>query len=565
MKHQKKLNVIDFFCGAWWFSEGFRQQWFNIIQWIDFWQTAIDTHNLNHNLNDVTKNILDFWSKDTRNVDEINKLRDTEIIIGSPSCVSFSSSNKWWKADKSLWIQLIEAYLRIIAVKKHQKNSKLLAWYMENVPNSRNFVENEYSFDMLNLWDWAKSIWKKPTDIALRVKNNWEILDSWDYWAPQSRKRFIAWEWCKTGEFLSPVKTCEKHKTLWETLNNLPKPNLSKRVVIKSNFVDPNYTKLKIKWLELTDHFYDTGLYKIEWEMAQYLKTYNYCMWKMSFPENLEKPCRTIMATRSARTREALILKSEYNRKWNWEYRLPTIREISTLMWFPLSYQFMWSEWSKWRQIWNAVSPHLSSALAKAIRYKMWLGPILVVDFKDLKNHYKKVKNLNVFEEANFDSPKRRSNNAKFRRPVIKKNNITVDLLNYDDNSEVWSNWFIKIYFGTWEWYKYIKIYEYHIHLIEEVLEKNVNDFCLFKKKLYDLINNKIWKFNLNELQEIYENDLHILDSRNPIKIRNYLDDFVSKNLEENIFVKNINFIPKDEISLLHLWVIYSLWKLIFN
>jgi DNA (cytosine-5)-methyltransferase 1 len=35
----------------------------------------------------------------------------------------------------------------------------------------------------------------------------------------------------------------------------------------------------------------------------------------MSFPENLEKPCRTIMATCSARTRESIILKSEYNRK----------------------------------------------------------------------------------------------------------------------------------------------------------------------------------------------------------------------------------------------------------
>jgi hypothetical protein len=29
---------------------------------------------------------------------------------------------------------------------------------MENVPNSRNYVEENYSFEMLNLSNWAKSI-----------------------------------------------------------------------------------------------------------------------------------------------------------------------------------------------------------------------------------------------------------------------------------------------------------------------------------------------------------------------------------------------------------------------
>jgi len=61
---------------------------------LDFWQPAIDTHNLNHNLNDSTKNILDFWNEDSSNIEEIDNLENSEIIIGSPSCVSFSTSNK---------------------------------------------------------------------------------------------------------------------------------------------------------------------------------------------------------------------------------------------------------------------------------------------------------------------------------------------------------------------------------------------------------------------------------------------------------------------------------------
>ena len=153
---EKKLRVIDFFCGAGGFSEGFRQQGFKVIKGIDFWQPAIDTHNLNHGLNDTIKNVLDFWNDDSENVNEIEKLEDTEFLIGSPSCVSFSMSNKAGKADKTHGVKLIESYLRAIAVKKHKKNSVLKGWYMENVPKSRDFIRTEYTFEQLSLAKWAE-------------------------------------------------------------------------------------------------------------------------------------------------------------------------------------------------------------------------------------------------------------------------------------------------------------------------------------------------------------------------------------------------------------------------
>lgn len=565
----KKLNnthtVIDFFCWAWGFSEGFRQQWFKIIKWLDFWQPAIDSHNLNHNLNDTTKNILDFWSEDSLDTREIDKLENSEIIIGSPSCVSFSTSNKSWKADKSLWIQLIEAYLRVVAVKKHQNGSKLIAWYMENVPNSRNYVKEEYSFKDLNLWKWAKFIWKNSSDIALKVKNNWAIFDSWDYWAPQSRKRFIAWEFCKTWEFLSPVKTHDEHISLWNVLKKLPKPNESIEKVKDDKIIDPNYNNLEISWNQLTDQFYDNWLYKIEWEKAHDLKTNHICMWKMFFPENQEKPCRTIMATRSACTRESIILKSEYNRIWNWEYRLPTIREISTLMWFPIVYQFVWSEWTKWRQIWNAVSPHLSSALAKAIRSKLWLEEIKEINFSELINNYNKVNNLNTFKEKELNNPKKRQKNASFRRPILKKNNITVDLMNFNDTKVIWKNWFVKVFFWTWVWYKQIEIDKNHISKLEKILENEIDNFNDYKINLSDFIKKEIWKIDTKKLQKIYEEDLHIEHKQNPINIRNNLNKFIEKNIINDDFIKGIDFIPKNEVPKSQLLTMYSLGSLIFN
>ncbi len=180
-----KPKVIDFFSGAGGFSEGFRQQGFNVVMGIDNWRPAVETHNLNHGLEDGPMDVLDF----EKSVDAIEELPDVEVLVGSPPCVSFSMSNKAGKADKSLGIALIEAYLRVIAVKKHKPGTILKVWYLENVPNSRNFVEPEYTFDMLRLGDWAKSLGKRPDDIALRTDG--AILCAADYGSPQKRERFV--------------------------------------------------------------------------------------------------------------------------------------------------------------------------------------------------------------------------------------------------------------------------------------------------------------------------------------------------------------------------------------
>jgi hypothetical protein len=79
--------------------------------------------------------------------------------LSLPACVSFSSSNQCGNADKSLGINLIEVFLRIVAVKKHQKNSQLKAWFMENVANSNLYfiIWIDYWFlALLRIWKMAK-------------------------------------------------------------------------------------------------------------------------------------------------------------------------------------------------------------------------------------------------------------------------------------------------------------------------------------------------------------------------------------------------------------------------
>ena len=53
------MKVADFFCGAGGFSEGFRQNGFDIVFALDNWKPAIETHHLNHpKCNSVLMDIL---------------------------------------------------------------------------------------------------------------------------------------------------------------------------------------------------------------------------------------------------------------------------------------------------------------------------------------------------------------------------------------------------------------------------------------------------------------------------------------------------------------------------
>jgi len=178
-----KLKVIDFFCGAGGFSEGFRQMGYDIVYGYDQWKPAVDTFNLNFNLKCIPKNILDF----NYSTDEIENLPNTEIIIGSPPCVSFSSSNKSGNADKSLGVELTETLLRIVAIKKHQPNSILKAWFMENVVNSKMYLQKVYSFKDLGLTHWAKKNLISPMQIAIDLDKNTTIINSADYGSFQAR------------------------------------------------------------------------------------------------------------------------------------------------------------------------------------------------------------------------------------------------------------------------------------------------------------------------------------------------------------------------------------------
>ena len=561
---QDKLTVIDFFCGAGGFSEGFRQKGFEILKGYDNWQPAIETFNHNFNTNSTVKDILDF----KESINEINLLPNTDVIIGSPPCVSFSSSNISGKADKESGVILTKIFLRIVAVKKFQKNSILKAWYMENVANSRNYLADYYTFNDLGLGQWAKKNKLSPNKKAIILKDNQPLINSADYGSFQARKRAISGEIICKEKLIIPKPTnsddkessLPKWKTLGDLLNNFPSPILS---CSEELIQDPIYNPIIIKLSELTDHFYDSGLYKSEWRQSREHKINHYCMGKMAFPENKDKPSRTITATKSGTSREALIYKSEYSRKGNGEYRSPTVREAASIMGFPFTYQFLGSPNNKWRLVGNAVCPSVSRAFATELLSQLGLPQPANLDLM-LSPNIEGVENLNSFKENSFNKQPKRVKNSRFRRHPLKEGNLTVTLSNFDieKNGTTSHKWFTSIQYGTGEGYKNQKIEDGYYKNLETLISK-IDSGKQFIKIINNGFSEKIG--TAVQLQEMYEIQKSVDSLLEPTALVEEVKKIIDKvGVKDNqYFQKEITvFKEKNVVPIKQFFALYAINKI---
>lgn len=523
-----KLSTIDFFCGAGGFSEGFRQMGYDIIYGYDHWKPAVDTYNHNFNLKCSTKNILDY----DNSIDDINAIPNTDIILGSPPCVSFSSSNKSGKADKSLGVKLTETFLKIVAVKKHQPNSILKAWFMENVVNSKRYLQTAYTFKDLGLTDWANEHKISPNKIAIDLFENTTVINSADYGSIQARKRVISGEIIKQKKLIVPKHTHSNQKIkgdlpLYKSIKtiqqNFPTP------FQKENFIevkDINYD-IRIPQNQITDHFYDTGVYEVEWRFSKFWKQNHPYMGKMSFPENSNNPSRTITATKIANSRESIIYKSEINRKGDGEYRLPTVREAAIIMGFPITYQFVGSENTKWRLVGNAVCCAVSRALAETtLQFLKHSKPKHLIVNKTPK--LEGVLNLNTYKLKEFNNPPVKNKGARFRRHPIKDGNLTVTLSNYDidKSSKTKNKWFTSIQYGTGEGFPVQKVEDEYYKELEPLIES-------FKggKRFLEIINNGFSEKigNKVQLQDMYEKQISVEKLKEPTILVDEIADIIEE------------------------------------
>lgn len=411
------LRVADFFCGSGGFSEGFRQAGFDIVFAVDKWLPAVRTYKGNKpGVNVIQDDILRIAALPDEEFESL--VPDSEIIIGSPPCQSFSHSNKSGNADKSIGILLIEAYLKIIARKKKKQGSVLRYWILENVPAVKDYIKEEYTATDLGL---KGDFVLRPHDGA-SGKYNAKFFG-----APTNRERYLC------GEFPKPIetKTDKNVITLKHILESFGDP-LRKD---NSNIFDINYPGFSLPAQQITDQYYIYELAEFEYKTAKRLKQDKGYMGRMSFPENINKPARTVMATMSTSARESMILGYGKNR-----FRLPTVREAACMMSFPIDYWFYGdSKGVKHTLVGNAVPPKLSYALAIAIaKLERENIPTNYLPIQhSLNENYYPFFNLNgVRFEIKKEKPKRANSKFKYHIPYLIIDAYRVELTNYYSDFE---------------------------------------------------------------------------------------------------------------------------------
>ncbi len=404
-----RLTVVDLFCGAGGISEGFRQNGFKVELGLDFWEPAIKTHELNHPRSEhVLMDVNELET--TEDIDRV--IPDADVIVGGPPCQSFSHSNKAGKADKTEGLNLIEIMLRIIAWKK--ENGGLKYWALENVPNTKKHIKDVYTWKELQLPGEGSplEVRKKPVHTAA------------DFGVPQERDRMIC------GNYPDIEKT---HEGDWITVRDVFDELKDPIKGTDADYIEDPCYDLKVKKEELTDHFYDSRVDEYRWKRAKRLKEDHGFMGKMSFPEDIDRPSRTVMATRSASTRESMLFGVDMDDDGGYEdYRLPTVREIATFMSFPLTYQFEAStESKKYRLVGNAVPCKLAGAIAKAIAEEE--GMEIPEGFVPLEGDPEPSFDL-TGRERKRRKPRKRRDDSKFARhvPYMKLRGFRVEI----DNKE---------------------------------------------------------------------------------------------------------------------------------
>lgn len=563
-----ELTVLDLFCGAGGFSEGFRQQGFTILLGIDYWKPAVDTFNHNFDLDCKVQNMLDFVTS----VEKIEDLPDTAVIIGSPPCVSFSNSNRSGKADKSMGLKLIKAFLRIVAIKRHKPGSQLQAWFMENVTKSIPHLSARYSFNDLDLGDWAVNNGKEANEIAIVLEDHNSVINSASYGSPQARKRAISGEIIRLGRLIVPPPTHRApdnetlaHLPVYRTLrmvrDQLPRPTDHQT---HGQFTDPVYPGLNLTRALLTDHFYDTGLYQSEWRNSMHLKVNHPYMGIMSFPENENKPSRTITATKIGTSREAIIYRSERDRVGDGEYRTPTVREAATLMSFPITFQFIGSEGAKWRLAGNAVCPSVSRNLAVTVRTALGLVPMPELILRRVPK-LKNVKDLNTFMERSFDDPPVRNKGSRFRRHPFKHGNITVTLSNYNitNEEETEFKWMTSVQYGNGDGFPTMNFEDDFFPGLEPVIRRFPDG-----PRFIEVINNGFSEriANATVMQDMYEQQQDLENYLEPTKLIEKVADLIGQFSSKELFdqKEQVIFPDKGTVPQSQIMALYAINKICF-
>lgn len=195
----KRLNVIDLFCGCGGLSLGFEMAGFNVSLAIDNWKDALFTYEYNRvHAQTMCSDLLTLKPED---VAAKYGIENVDVIIGGPPCQGFSVAGKRIIDDDRN--KLYKSFVSFVDRFTPE------AFVMENVPNILSMGNGIIKDAILN--DFC----------SLGYNVQYKVLTASDYGVPQNRRRAI-FVGLKNTVFKFPDKNVEKPVTSYEAMSDLP-------------------------------------------------------------------------------------------------------------------------------------------------------------------------------------------------------------------------------------------------------------------------------------------------------------------------------------------------------
>lgn len=360
----KKLRVLDLFCGAGGLSWGFERAGFEVHWGLDNWKPAVNTFKANHPKAKV-------YEVDITKVSD-SQLRDwfkgIHILVGGPPCQGFSTAGK--RALDDPRNKLVKEFLRVVKVLLPE------AFVIENVEGFTNFNKGTLVLELTEKFE------------KLNYNLTYGILDAINYGVPQRRKRFfligirggksnlpepshrgndkngsLLWEWLKppltfedATSDLPLIEAGEKAKEYASPLKNEYQASMRNGCSKLTLHEAPKHKTYMVELIRYIPQ--GKSAFDIMNEIPKELRPTS------GYPNSYKRikpdePAPTI--TRNFTT------PSSANCIHPFAHRALTLREGARIQSFPDSYKFVGSFTDKRLLIGNAVPPLLSLAIAKAI------------------------------------------------------------------------------------------------------------------------------------------------------------------------------------------------------
>ena len=316
-------TALDLYCGVGGWSLGLQLAGIGVIRAFERWKPALDTYNANFGTH--------FRRCDMRLLEnkKLPKPGDVDFVVGSPPCTEFSLSNRGGGGDIPQGLADVECFLRVVAYLRPRY------WVLENVPRVSGIVARE------------SSPGGKLEPYAHLIKVN-TVLKMDEFGLPQGRRR------CLIGDFPIDLLRSYRAKSKVLTLRSVV-ASLS-----RSEPMDCNYGQLVPG--RLTDHEKELPLSAEEILLNKAAKSHHPVYNKMSFPDDLDRPSRTVTATCTRVSRESIVIQDAES------YRRLTVRERAVLQGFPLQFNFFGKTYSeKLRLVGNAMPPPFAFFIAQAL------------------------------------------------------------------------------------------------------------------------------------------------------------------------------------------------------